>query len=289
MTGYGRGSASGHGLHVEVEVSSVNRKQLDVLLNLPGPLRLLESRLHDEIAKSLSRGRVIVEVAVRGSERLKREAIRVNEDLANAYITALRRTARKLKLNDDLNLSQLIGLPGVLHYEPLDDDIEIVWPVMHKALADALVGLLQMRTREGLALQRDLERRVKLLEGIVVKIRKRAPDTARRHRDALEGRLRQAGLDASMEDERIVKEIVLFADKSDVTEEITRLESHFRQARELLASKDPSGRALDFLSQEMNREINTVGSKANDPVIGALVVSFKAELERLREQVQNVE
>jgi uncharacterized protein (TIGR00255 family) len=256
---------------------------------LPGPLRLLESRLHDEIAKSLSRGRVIVEVAVRGSERLKREAIRVNEDLAQAYIAALRRTARKLKLSDDLTLSQLIGLPGVLHYEPLDDDLERVWPVMHKALADALVGLMQMRTREGLALQRDLERRVKLLEGIVSKIRKRAPDTARRHREALEARLRQAGLEASMEDERIVKEIVLFADKSDVTEEMTRLESHFRQARELLGSKEPSGRALDFLSQEMNREINTVGSKANDPAIGALVVSFKAELERLREQVQNVE
>jgi uncharacterized protein (TIGR00255 family) len=289
MTGYGRGAASGSGLHVEVEVSSVNRKQLDVLLNLPGPLRLLESRLHDEIAKSLSRGRVIVEVAVKGSERLKREAIRVNEDLAQAYIAALRRTAKRLRLQDDISLSQMSQLPGVLHYEPLDQDVDIAWPVIHKALSAALSRLLAMRTNEGRALQRDLERRIRILETVVRKIGRIAPDTAKRYRAALDTRLRQAGLHAALEDERIVKEIVLFADKSDITEELTRLQSHFRQGRDLLRSRDPSGRALDFLSQEMNREINTIGSKANDPRIAALVVAFKAELERLREQVQNVE
>jgi uncharacterized protein (TIGR00255 family) len=237
----------------------------------------------------LSRGRVIVEVAVHGSDRLKREAIRVNDDLAQAYVHALRKTGNKLKLTDDLKLSQLVNLPGVLHYEPLDDDIEKVWPVMHKALGNALDCLLAMRAREGVSLRRDLDRRVKLLDGSVKRIQRLAPFTAQRYRAALEARLKQAGLGVSLDDERVVKELVLFADKSDVTEEVTRLESHLGQARNLLRSKEPSGRALDFLSQEMNREINTLGSKANNPDIAALVVSFKAELERLREQVQNVE
>jgi uncharacterized protein (TIGR00255 family) len=194
-----------------------------------------------------------------------------------------------LRLSDDLRLSQLITLPGVLHYEPLDDDIERVWPVMHKALNNAMEKLLVMRSREGVALRRDLDRRVKMLGGIVRRIRALAPHSAKRYREALESRLRQAGLGVSLDDERVVKEIVLFADKSDVTEEVTRLESHLGQARGLLRSGEPTGRALDFLSQEMNREINTLGSKANNPDIAAHVVSFKAELERMREQVQNVE
>jgi uncharacterized protein (TIGR00255 family) len=289
MTGYGRGVAAGKGLHVEVEVSSVNRKQLDVNLNLPGPLRMLESRIQDEIAKSLSRGRVIVEVAVRGSERLKREAIRVNEDLARAYVQELRKTAKRLQITDDLHISRLMNLPGVLHYEPLDDDIEKVWPVLSKALTKALQEILRMRLREGTALQKDLEHRLSILRGIVKKIMVMSPHTARKYRDALKARLAQAGLNVPLEDERVLKEVVLFADRSDVTEETTRLDSHFKQARELLRSKEPAGRALDFLSQEMNREINTIGSKANDKDIAALVVSFKAELERMREQVQNIE
>ena len=289
MTGYGRGVASGQGLHVEVEVSSVNRKQLDVNLNLPGPLRLLESRIQDEIAKALSRGRVIVEVAVRGSEKLKREAIRVNEDLARAYVNELRRTAKRLQVVDDLSMSRIMNLPGVLHYEPLDDDIEKVWPTLSKALSKALQEILKMRIREGLSLQKDLEKRLDLLRGIVRKIRAISPQTVSKYRDSLKARLAQAGLNIPLEDERIVKEVILFADRSDVTEETTRLESHFDQARQLLRSKEPAGRALDFLSQEMNREINTIGSKANDKDIAAMVVSFKAELERLREQVQNIE
>ena len=289
MTGYGRGVASGQGLHVEVEVSSVNRKQLDVNLNLPGPLRMLESRIQDEIAKQLSRGRVIVEVAVRGSEKLKREAIRVNEDLARAYVNELRRTAKRLQVADDLNISRLMNLPGVLHYEPLDDDIEKVWPTLSKALSKALQEILKMRLREGLSLQKDLEKRLQLLRGIVKNIRAISPRTVSKYRESLKARLSKAGLNVPLDDERIVKEVILFADRSDVTEETTRLDSHFEQARQLLRSKEPAGRALDFLSQEMNREINTIGSKANDKDIAAMVVSFKAELERLREQVQNIE
>jgi uncharacterized protein (TIGR00255 family) len=289
MTGHGRGQAAGGGLRVEVEISTVNRRQLDIQLTLPPPLRLLESRIQDEIAKSVARGRVLVEVVVQGSERVKREAIRVNQDLAKAYVEALRGAAKKLNLRDDLGVSELARLPGVLHYEPLDEDVRKAWPLVEQAVARALEALQRMRAREGAALRRDLSKRLDILAAGVVVIRREAPQVAERYRKNLRERLAKAGLVEGGSDDKLQRELVLFADRSDITEELTRLDSHLAQARKLISQVEPSGRSLDFLAQEFFREINTIGSKANDAVIAAQVVTFKAELERLREQVQNVE
>jgi uncharacterized protein (TIGR00255 family) len=289
MTGYGRGLATASGMRVEVEISSVNRKQLDVQLTLPQPLKLLESRIQDEIAKRVARGRVLAEVAVHESDRVRREAIRVNEKVAEAYVKAMRRTAARLGLRDDMGGALLAKLPGVLHYEPLDEDVDKIWPILAKALGKALDELLRMRVREGTNLLRDLTLRLDKLAEALAAIRRQAPKAADRYRVALRARLEKAGLDVLAEKERLEREIVLFADKSDITEEIARLESHFAQARALLKSGEPSGRALDFLAQEMFREINTIGSKAGDATIAGRVVAFKAELERWREQVQNIE
>jgi uncharacterized protein (TIGR00255 family) len=289
MTGHGRGQAAGGGLRVEVEISTVNRRQLDIQLTLPPPLRLLESRIQDEIAKSVARGRVLVEVVVQGSERVKREAIRVNQDLAKAYVEALRGAAKKLNLRDDLGVSELARLPGVLHYEPLDEDVRKAWPLVEQAVARALEALQRMRAREGAALRRDLSKRLDILAAGVVVIRREAPQVAERYRKNLRERLAKAGLVEGGGDDKLQRELVLFADRSDITEELTRLDSHLAQARKLISQAEPSGRSLDFLAQEFFREINTIGSKANDAVIAAQVVTFKAELERLREQVQNVE
>ncbi len=289
MTGHGRGQAAGGGLRVEVEISTVNRRQLDIQLTLPPPLRLLESRIQDEIAKSVARGRVLVEVVVQGSERVKREAIRVNQDLAKAYVEALRGAAKKLNLRDDLGVSELARLPGVLHYEPLDEDVRKAWPLVEQAVARALEALQRMRAREGAALRRDLSKRLDILAAGVAVIRREAPQVAERYRKNLRERLAKAGLVEGGSDDKLQRELVLFADRSDITEELTRLDSHLAQARKLISQAEPSGRSLDFLAQEFFREINTVGSKANDALIAAQVVTFKAELERLREQVQNVE
>lgn len=289
MTGYGRGGATSGGLRVEVEISSVNRKQLDVVVNLPKPLNLLESRVQDEIARVLSRGRVTVDIAVQESARVRQQAIRVDHDLAAAYLRVLRRTARRLGLTDDLDARILLNLPGVLHYEPLDEDVERIWPVLSRALRLALRGLLAMRVREGRALARDLQKRVGLLGRHVTQIERLAPGVMARYREALASRLQQAGFAEALADERIQRELLLFADRSDITEEVTRLRSHLAQAGQILQSAEPAGRPLDFLAQEMNREINTVGSKANDAAIARYVVHAKADLERLREQVQNIE
>ena len=289
MTGYGRGAASQDGLHVEVEISSVNRKQLDVLVNLPSALRLLESRVQDELAKELARGRVVVEVAVRGSDSVRRKAIRVNEELADAYLKELRPAAKRLKLKDDLSAHLLLTLPGVLHHESIEEDVHRIWPILHRALKQAIFELLKMRSREGAALAKDLGVRLGRMKKELQAILKRAPQVAGRYRESLLARLKTAGLDLAGDDERLLRELVLFAEKSDITEETTRLDSHIKQAVDLLQSKDPSGKPLDFLAQEMYREINTIGSKANDAHIARHVVNFKTELERLREQAQNVE
>jgi uncharacterized protein (TIGR00255 family) len=289
MTGYGRGMANAHGLRVEVEVSSVNRKQLDIQLTLPQALKLLESRIQDAVSQRVSRGRVLAEFAVHESDKAKREAIRVNEDMAAAYVKGLRKTAAKLGLRDDLGASLLVKLPGVLHYETLDEDVEKIWPILSAALKKALDDLLRMRTREGANLLKELTLHLDRLVRQLGAIKKYAPGVTARYREALRARLEKAGLDTNVDQERLERELILFADKSDITEETARLESHIGQARGLLKSGEPSGRALDFLAQEMFREINTIGSKANDASIAGHVVSFKADLERWREQVQNIE
>ena len=161
--------------------------------------------------------------------------------------------------------------------------------MLRKAVRDALGDMLAMRTKEGAHLKVDLQKRISAMQGAVKTIAKQAPKTAARYRELLHDRLRGAGLDLDVEDERVVREVVVYADRIDITEELTRLQSHFGQFDDCAKSKQPVGRTLDFLSQEMNREINTIGSKANDAAISRLVVTLKTELEKFREQVQNVE
>ncbi len=289
MTGFGHGTARAGGLRVDVEISSVNRKQLDISINLPKALGQLESRVHEEVAHALHRGRVSVDATVRGSPELRRKAVRVDDRLAAAYLAELRRAARTLKVADDLGATLLLQLPGVLHFETMEDDVERIWPLLEQAVRGALGALSRMREREGGALARDLLKRITVMERLVADLRKLAPQAVARYRSALRERIASVKESAGIPDERLEREIIMFADKSDVTEELTRLASHFDQARGLLRRREPAGKALDFLAQEMYREINTTGSKANDAAMAGRVVLFKTELDRFREQVQNIE
>jgi len=289
MTGYGRGEASARGIRVEVEVNSVNRKQFEVRLNLPRALISLESRMVELIQGSVSRGQVAGGVTVHAADSLKRKSFKIDSVLAASYITELRRTAKTLKLNDTLSASLLLELPGVVTHSGAEEDAEYVWPVLEKALKMAIRRLVAMRSREGAVLGEDLNRRVTILESYLSTVRSLAPDVTTRYREALVKRLDQAGLALDLHDPILVRELTVFADRSDITEEITRLESHLQQARGLMKSAEPAGRTLDFLAQEMFREINTIGSKANEVQITRQVIEFKTELERIREQVQNIE
>jgi uncharacterized protein (TIGR00255 family) len=289
MTGYGRGVAAAGGLRVEVRATSINRKQLDVQANIAREFAELEPRLQAAVRGVISRGRVTLLVDVTRSAAVRRQEVRVDEELAAAYHTALQKATRRLGLRETVDATFLMGLPEVVQLAPPAQELERVWAVAQRALAAALKALIAMRTREGAALRRDIETRLAGLEKRAAKIAAFAPEVSRRYREQLLARLREAGQGDLAADERVIREVALFADKADITEELTRLRSHFGQAGELLDGREPPGRALDFLAQEMFREINTIGSKANATAISHVVVGFKAELEQIREQAQNIE
>lgn len=289
MTGYGRGHAMAKGLRVEVELNSVNRKQLEVRISLPRTWQSLESRVVELVQESISRGQVSGSIVVIVSEELRAKSLKVNKALASVYMTELRKTAKALKLKDDLSASLLLSLPEVVSYAGVDQDIDYVWPVIEKGVKSAITQLLAMRLKEGSELVHDLEARVKKLSAHLDCIRQEAPQVTERYREALRKRLDQAGVTLDGSDPVVMKDLALFADRADITEEVTRLVSHFKQAYALFKSREPVGRTLDFLAQEMFREINTIGSKANEVRITRQVIEFKTELERIREQVQNIE
>lgn len=290
MTGYGRGECARDGFNVTVELSSVNRKQAEISVNLPRELEMLEPRLREAILHEVSRGRVTGRVTVHAGDGKSSARMHLNVSLAKAYAHELGKLAKELKLPGPVTLDQLVRAPGVFQTDEELAETEDLWPAVDKALRAALAAMVAMRKREGAHLGKDLAARVVVMRKCVERVAKQAPKSAERYRQQLIERIKTAGLPApATDDERLLKEVVFFADRSDVSEELTRLQSHFKQFEDCARSKEPVGRTLDFLAQEMNREINTIGSKANDALISGEVVTLKAELEKFREQAMNVE
>ncbi len=289
MTGYGRGEGASGGVKIEVSISSVNRRQFDCKIGVPRFLAGLESRIHEIIHKRISRGGVsgTVNVVFADEEGFRR--LQINEKAAAAYVSRLRRVAKKLRIKDDISASMLLELPGVVQSrQPREDDGK-TWALLARALRSALSQLLAMRAKEGHALSIDLKRRFGSLAKYLASVSKLAGTVSVKHRKRLMARLNAAGCDSAVDADRLARELAIFAERSDITEEITRLQSHLGQASKLFESEKPVGRTMDFLAQELFREINTIGSKASDPIISKHVIRFKTELERIREQVQNVE
>ena len=288
MTGFGEGTAAADGIRVAVELSSVNRKQLDVNISLPRNLVTLDARVQSLVRSVFSRGRVSGIVRVEAEDGSS-GVVKVDEDLAAQYIDGIRKVAEALELEDNLGADTIARLPGLVTLEQDLLDTDHVASVLDRAMDQALRGLAKMRTAEGKALEKDLRGRLGLLDEMVKIIQKLTSSLVKSYREKLFQRLEEAGLEDLASDERVVKEIAIFADRCDISEELTRLKSHLSQVRKLLRSTEPVGRTLDFLCQELFREINTVGSKANEVEITRQVVEFKTELERIREQVQNIE
>ncbi len=290
MTGYGRGDCAREGFKVTVELSSVNRKQAEISVNLPREMEMLEAQMRDLINRHIARGRLTVRVSFHAGAGKASARMHLNLPLAQAYARELGRLARQLKLAGPVSLDHLVRAPGVFQTDEELADAEHLWPAVEKALRQALAALVKTREREGAHLAEDLAAHAALMRHCAARVQAQAPQAAERYRQQLIERIKSAGLEApAADDERLLKEIVFFADRSDISEELTRLQSHFQQFNDCVKSKEPVGRMLDFLAQEMNREINTIGSKANDALISREVVILKAELEKFREQAQNVE
>ena len=288
MTGYGRGQSVHEGAKFTVELNSVNRKQSDVVASLPRELAELEPRVRDVINAGITRGRLTVVIAFHAGKSTPQN-LALDRQLARVYFDAMRDLQKELGAAGEIGIETVLRAPGVLKAPEEQLSPETAWPHVEAALRDALSDLLKMRDREGRHLARELRKRLAIVRAAVKKIQKLQPGVVKRHQHQLWERIRRAGIDLPMDDDRLVKEVVVFADKSDVTEELTRIASHFEQFEHHLAKDEAVGRTLEFMCQEIGREFNTLGSKANDAEISQLVVVCKAEMEKIREQIQNNE
>jgi uncharacterized protein (TIGR00255 family) len=288
MTGFGRGEAIADGAIWRVEAHSVNRKQLEVVVHLPRHLTSLEIPLRNRVAEKISRGRVQVSITadhgVNSTVRLK-----VDDELARQYSEALQRLSSLLRLSPADEVTDATRWPGVFILDQTEVAPEVALPLIEEALNTALTQLISMRLAEGLHLKEDIIARLDTLDDLLGQAESLSPGIVDNHRKLLRQRLEEAGLPLPIDDERLTKEIALFADRCDISEEITRAESHIKQFRTYLTGTEPAGRSMDFLLQELFREFNTMGSKANNAPLSQLAVRGKTEIEKIREQVQNVE
>ena len=288
MTGYGRGETDHDGTKFTVELNSVNRKQSDVVVNLPRDLVELEPRIRQTINENISRGRTNATVSHHSGANGGRK-LALNTELARSYHEAMRALQKELNAPGEITIATILQAPGVMRFPEEALIPEDAWPAVERALRAALADLIKMREREGKHLAKDLIHRLKAIRRKLKEVRSLHPDVVKRYRTALLDRIQKAGLPLPNEDERVLKEITFFADRADVSEELTRLESHLAQFAHHLRSKEPVGRTLEFIVQEIFRELNTLGAKANDAAISQRVIGCKAELEKIREQVQNLE
>ncbi|MEM1084724.1 MAG: YicC/YloC family endoribonuclease [Verrucomicrobiota bacterium] len=288
MTGFGRGTATtAHGT-ASVEIACVNRKQAEVVVQAGRELAAIEPKIRKRVLAKVSRGRIQVSIQV-DRNATEDTAIEVDEVLAEALEVAFEKISKRIGRSVQPVAADFIRSPGVVTFDDSGIDPDEAWLAIEPALDAAMKQVLDTRAAEGSDLADDLNRRLGVLEQLRMTIADLAPARPERYRDLLFKRLRDAGLELNLDDERVVREIGLFADRCDISEEITRLDSHFRRFREYLAGSEPAGRSLDFLCQEIHREFNTIGSKASDAAIAQNVVTAKSELEKIREQVQNVE
>jgi len=293
MTGFGTAEGLVSGQRYKVEFSSVNSKKgVDLLVSLPREFSSLEKELRDLIEKEISRGRITVSVQPVSGKRnngSSEKVISIDRTKLKAYHREFKLLGKELGAGDQVSLEFLLRLPGVMQENAVEVPVEKAGPELLKLTAKALQDFQKSRDREGRHLCLDLGDRFVLIEGYQEKVAALQPGVLKKYRENLQQRIKEAGIEVAADDERLLKEIVLFSDRSDVSEEQTRLKAHLAEARRLLKSPKSIGRNMDFLIQEIGREINTTGSKANDIAISKLVVEMKTELEKIREQVQNLE
>jgi len=288
MTGFGRGEASGSGYQFSIELKSVNHRFLEISVRAPRNFIGFDERIRKMLQERFQRGRIEVYVNVVETEGRKR-LVKVDKDLALSYDKTLKDLALALHTVYETDIYRLVNLPEVLSVVEPEIDLDTLWRVCAEALLKASGGFGEMRCNEGEKLTVDLLQRLDLITGYLQAIGERAPYVVTDYQERLQERLQTLLGEVELDATRLANEVVYFADRASITEELVRFDSHLTQSREALRSSKPAGRKLDFLVQEMNREINTIGSKANDLRIGQQVVSVKSELEKVREQIQNLE
>ena len=289
MTGFGRGEHSDELYNLKIEIKAVNHRYNDITVKMPRHISYLEEKVKKIIKEEINRGKIDCYINLEYINQSSTE-IKVDIELAKSYKLALEELSNELNLKDDIKLNNILNISDIIKTERKELDEDTIWNSLKEALDIALRDIMTMKTAEGESLKEDMTMRLKFIEKIILNIEKRSPVVVEEYRDKLHERIKSLlDKDVNIDEDRIAYEVVFFADKSNIDEEIVRLKSHISQFVNILEESDAIGRKLDFLIQEMNREINTIGSKANDMMISQDVVEVKAEIEKIREQVQNVE
>lgn len=288
MTGFGRERRVVGGREIIVEIRSVNHRFYEFTARTPRAYGYLDEKLKAFMHDSISRGKVEVSVSIYNQEGVNAN-IEINKEVAKGYLYALRGSAEELALADDLALSNIMKLPDIFTVVKVIDDEEEIWSQVKEVASAALERFVDMRRVEGEKMYEDISSRLDFIEETVGKVEKRSPEVTEAYRNRLYEKISEIVGDRNIDEQRILTEAAIFADKTAVDEETVRLRSHIAQFRELIKSTEPVGRKLDFLVQEMNREVNTTGSKAQDLSMTQMVVDMKAEIEKIREQIQNIE
>lgn len=288
MTGFGRSQVIDSGYQITCEVRTVNHRFLDPNIRISRRYNILEERIKEELKKFVSRGRLEISINIEKTEESVRN-IKLDKDLAIAYHNYLKDLADNLGISPEISVIDIFRLPEVFNLQDDEEDMEVVWQVLKEAINNAMQSVLEMRSREGRNLAADISSRNKYILSLVEKLEERSPVVTREYVEKLKTRIQELMDHEAVDEQRILTEAAIFADKVNITEEIVRLKSHVSHLDELLEVGEAVGRKCDFLIQEMFREINTVASKANDLEISRVVVDVKAELEKIREQLQNIE
>jgi len=292
MTGYGRGEVLVDGLRLTAELRSVNHRFCEISVRLPRALSALEGEARKSLTERLTRGKISLAVTWGGEGEHQAEpsaTLRLDAQAADRYMTLLRELKAKYGLTGDMDVRSFASLPNIFVWEEPASETDAYASVLREVVSKATDDMVRMKELEGETLRNDLESRVESIRGRVAHIRERAPDRLRDARNRLRERVSLLLEDGEIPEERVAQEVAILSDRLDCTEECVRLESHCGHFRKLLEEESTPGRKLNFLLQEMNREINTIGSKSSDVPIVEQVVEVKEELERIREQVQNIE
>lgn len=288
MTGFGRGKVTENDFNITVEIKSVNHRYFEYGSRMPRSFQFLDDTLKSLCQQKISRGKVEVSVQYEDTSSQSVE-LAVNEAYATAYIAALHKFAKDYKLKDDIKTSSIIGNSEIFTVKKRDFDEELVKKAVINATEIALEGFIDARALEGERLATDVKSRADYILGIVDFIEKRSPETVKEYREKLEARMKELISDVQIDEQRLITETAIFADKIAVAEETVRLRSHIQSLCSLIDGGGVIGRKLDFIVQEMNREANTIGSKCQDMEITKNVVEIKSEIEKIREQIQNIE
>ncbi len=288
MTGYGRGQQTLGGMDITVEIRSVNHRYYEYSSRLPRVYGFLDERLKGYLQKAVSRGKVDVGVWIDTVDAPGSEVV-VNHALAEGYLKALHELAQTYGLRDDVSVNTLSRFPDILTVRKAAEDEEAIWEAVRQVADEALAGFVAMREREGARMREDVLARRQTILRAVEQVEARSPEIVREHMAKVEARMKELLSTATVDEQRLLTEAALFADKTATAEETVRLRSHLDQLETLVNASEPVGRKLDFLVQEINRETNTIGSKVQDVELARVVVDVKAEIEKIREQIQNIE